>query len=68
MTPDGSNPEKTLYAPLGGYDVIAAIGSEPKPGQAVGGWLDMLRNRWAISPEEGWKRVGSGVLEPDPHV
>ena len=36
---------------------VLRMGSEPKPGQPVGPWLDMNGILWTKSPTGGWTRV-----------
>jgi uncharacterized glyoxalase superfamily protein PhnB len=36
---------------------VLRFGSDPKPDQPTGSWLDMHGNRWAPSPDGGWVRV-----------
>jgi hypothetical protein len=33
------------------------LGSDPKSDQAIGEWLDMRGDRWALSPAGEWVRV-----------
>ena len=53
---------------------ILRLGSEPKPEQPCGEWLDMRGDRWLPSSDGGWVRAGSDgrsfrtmqvTLEPD---
>jgi len=37
---------------------VLRLGSEPKPDQPIGEWLDMRGHAWAPSPEGGWTRRG----------
>jgi len=36
---------------------VLRFGSDPKPAEPTGSWLDMHGNRWAPSPDGGWVRV-----------
>jgi catechol 2,3-dioxygenase-like lactoylglutathione lyase family enzyme len=36
---------------------VLRLGSEPKPDQLFGEWLDMRGDTWAPSPDGGWTRV-----------
>jgi catechol 2,3-dioxygenase-like lactoylglutathione lyase family enzyme len=36
---------------------ILRLGSDPKSDQAIGEWLDMRGDRWALSPAGEWTRV-----------
>jgi catechol 2,3-dioxygenase-like lactoylglutathione lyase family enzyme len=36
---------------------ILRLGSDPKSDQAIGEWLDMRGDRWALSPAGEWVRV-----------
>jgi len=36
---------------------ILRLGSDPKRDQAIGEWLDMRGDRWALSPAGEWARV-----------
>ncbi|MGA2074769.1 MAG: VOC family protein [Terriglobia bacterium] len=37
---------------------VLRMGSEPKPDQPIGEWLDMRGVAWVPIPEGGWKRQG----------
>ena len=39
---------------------VLRLGSEPKPGQPIGEWLDMRGDTWVPSPDGGWTRVERG--------
>jgi catechol 2,3-dioxygenase-like lactoylglutathione lyase family enzyme len=36
---------------------VLRFGSDPKPGQPLGEWLDARGDRWAKSPTGGWTKV-----------
>jgi catechol 2,3-dioxygenase-like lactoylglutathione lyase family enzyme len=36
---------------------VLRFGSDPKPDQPLGEWLDARGNRWVKSPEGGWTKV-----------
>jgi len=36
---------------------VLRMGSEPKPDQPIGEWLDMRGDTWVPSPDGGWTRV-----------
>jgi hypothetical protein len=38
---------------------VLRLGSENKPGEPLGDWLDMRGILWRRRPEGGWTRVGS---------
>jgi len=39
---------------------VLRMGSDPKPGQPIGEWLDMRGDIWVKSPAGGWTRVERG--------
>ena len=45
---------------------VIRLGSEPKPDQPFGAWLDMRGDRWELKPGGGWERIGRGpdTLQP----
>ena len=36
---------------------VLRLGSEPKPNQPFGPWLDMHGDRWVLQPSGDWRRV-----------
>ena len=36
---------------------VLRFGSDPRPGEPIGSWLDMYGKRWEPLPEGGWKLV-----------